>query len=105
LPGAYVQFLRFSGTTMTDLPADQSEIDGDLGTLVEQLHARVKTGVGKTALVSHLAWMYADLEVPVLAVDLDPQSNLSAMFLTEDRLRELWVGKQTIAAAVQAPFG
>ena len=49
-----------------------------------------KGGVGKTTLVYHLAWMYADLGVSVVAVDLDPQANLSAMFLSEDRLEELW---------------
>jgi cellulose biosynthesis protein BcsQ len=49
-----------------------------------------KGGVGKTSLTYHLAWMYADLGLSVLAVDLDPQSNLSAMFLSEERLEELW---------------
>lgn len=47
-------------------------------------------GVGKTSLVYHLAWMYRELERRVLAVDLDPQANLTAMFLDEDRLEELW---------------
>lgn len=36
-----------------------------------------KGGVGKTTLVYHLAWMYADLGIRVLAGDLDPQANLS----------------------------
>jgi cellulose biosynthesis protein BcsQ len=49
-----------------------------------------KGGVGKTSLVYHLAWMYAELGLNALAVDLDPQANLSAMFLPEDRLEELW---------------
>ena len=49
-----------------------------------------KGGVGKTSLVYHLAWMFAELGVPVLAADLDPQANLSSMFLDEDRLEELW---------------
>jgi ATP-dependent DNA helicase RecG len=42
LPGAYVQYLRFPGTTMTELPVDQAEVDGDLRTVVEELHARVR---------------------------------------------------------------
>jgi len=49
-----------------------------------------KGGVGKTSLVYHLAWMYADRGIRTLAVDLDPQANLTAMFLDEDRLEELW---------------
>ncbi len=49
-----------------------------------------KGGVGKTSLVYHLAWMYADLGVSVVAADLDPQANLTAMFLSEERLEELW---------------
>jgi cellulose biosynthesis protein BcsQ len=49
-----------------------------------------KGGVGKTSLVYHLAWMFADLGMPVLAADLDPQANLTAMFLDEGRLEEIW---------------
>ena len=49
-----------------------------------------KGGVGKTSLVYHLAWMYADMGVNVVAADLDPQANLTSMFLDEDRLEELW---------------
>lgn len=37
-----------------------------------------KSGAGKTSLVYHLAWMYADLGTRVVAADLDPQANLSA---------------------------
>ncbi|MHC1595014.1 MAG: ParA family protein [Methanotrichaceae archaeon] len=40
-----------------------------------------KGGVGKTSLVYHLAWMYADLGLKVLVADLDPQANLTAAFL------------------------
>ena len=49
-----------------------------------------KGGVGKTSLVYHLAWMYADLGVSTVAVDIDPQATLSTMFLEEDRLEGLW---------------
>ena len=62
-------------------------------------------GVGKTTLVYHLAWMFADCGLPVLAVDLDPQANLTAMFLSEDRLEEIWPEdeehKATIFGAVR----
>lgn len=49
-----------------------------------------KGGVGKTSLVYHLAWMYAELGMHVIAVDLDPQADLSSMFLEEERLLEIW---------------
>lgn len=49
-----------------------------------------KGGVGKTTLVYHLAWMYAEQGIRTLAVDLDPQANLTAMFLDEERLESLW---------------
>lgn len=50
LPGAYVQFLRFAGTTMADLPSDQAEIDGDLDTVARSLHERVAAN-NRTRLV------------------------------------------------------
>ena len=49
-----------------------------------------KGGVGKTTLVYHLAWMYAELGFSVLAADLDPQANLSTVFLDDERLEQLW---------------
>lgn len=48
-----------------------------------------KGGVGKTTTVYHLAWMLAEKGHGVLAVDLDPQSNLSSMFLTQERMEEV----------------
>ena len=62
-----------------------------------------KGGVGKTSLVYHLASMYADIGVSVVAADLDPQANLSAMFLEEERLEELWPDddhRQTILGSI-----
>lgn len=49
-----------------------------------------KGGVGKTSLVYHVAWMMSDLGLNVLAADLDPQCNLSAAFLEDEQLEELW---------------
>lgn len=49
-----------------------------------------KGGVGKTSLVYHVAWMMAELDRRVLVADLDPQANLTAAFLDEDQLAELW---------------
>ncbi|MEO5365420.1 MAG: AAA family ATPase [Magnetococcus sp. WYHC-3] len=49
-----------------------------------------KGGVGKTSLVYHVAWMMSELGLRVVSADLDPQGNLSAAFLEEDRLVQLW---------------
>lgn len=47
-------------------------------------------GADKTSLVYHLAWMYAELGLSVVAADLDPQAKLTARFLDEDALEGLW---------------
>jgi chromosome partitioning protein len=49
-----------------------------------------KGGVGKTTLVYHVAHMLVELGQRVVLLDLDPQSNLTAMCLPEDRLEQLW---------------
>jgi cellulose biosynthesis protein BcsQ len=51
------------------------------------------SGAGKTSLVYHLAWMYRDLELEVIAADLDPQAKLTASFLDEDSLEKRWQSK------------
>jgi ATP-dependent DNA helicase RecG len=45
LPGAYVQFLRMPGATLTDLPADQAEISGDLLAVLRELDLRLKVNI------------------------------------------------------------
>lgn len=58
-----------------------------------------KGGVGKTSLVYHLAYMFSDRGLRVVAADLDPQSNLTSAFLDEERLESLFPqdgGIQTI---------
>lgn len=52
-----------------------------------------KRGVGATSLVYHLAWMLSEMDYRVLVMDLDPQANLSRIFLPERRLEELWEGR------------
>ena len=54
-----------------------------------------KGGVGKTSLVYHLAWMYANLDYNVVAADLDPQANLTSMFLDDDELERRWADDGT----------
>jgi chromosome partitioning protein len=49
-----------------------------------------KGGVGKTTLVYHLGHMLARLGHRTLAVDLDPQANLTSAFFDEERLEEIW---------------
>ncbi len=62
-----------------------------------------KGGVGKTSLVYHLAWMYAELQKNVLVADLDPQANLTSMFLEDNAVEKLWRGDgdRTIYSALR----
>ncbi|PIE01463.1 MAG: chromosome partitioning protein [Acidobacteria bacterium] len=53
-----------------------------------------KGGVGKTSLIYHLAWMYAILEKRVIIADLDPQANLTAAFLNENTIEEIWTKRE-----------
>ena len=48
-----------------------------------------KAGVGKTTLVYHLAWMFAERGVRTVVLDLDPQPDLTSMFLSKARLERL----------------
>jgi cellulose biosynthesis protein BcsQ len=65
-----------------------------------------KGGVGKTSLVYHLAWMFPELGLKILVVDLDPQANLTSMALDPDRLETLMedqTAPQTVMASLN-PF-
>ena len=46
--------------------------------------------VGKTFLLYHIAWMFADCGMRVVCVDSDPQAYLTAVFLNEDRIVAIW---------------
>jgi len=48
LPGAYVQFLKFPGTSATDIPSDQAEISGDLLSVLRELETRLKVLIQTT---------------------------------------------------------
>ena len=65
----------------------------------------INEGVGQTSLVYHLAWMYRDLGLSVLAADLDPQASLTRMFLEDYRLGEFWPdgpgGRRTVYQALR----
>lgn len=58
-----------------------------------------KGGVGKTSLIYHLASMMSDIGHRVLACDLDPQANLTAMFLEEGRLEAIYTGDCSSSSA------
>ena len=63
-----------------------------------------KGGVGKTSMVYHLAWMFSERGLRVIAADLDPQGNLTAAFLDEERLEQVMPGNShslTVFGAVQ----
>ena len=49
-----------------------------------------KSGAGTTSVVYHLAYMFRQLGLSVVAVDCDQQADLTTMFLNEDRLEQLW---------------
>ena len=49
-----------------------------------------KGGVGKTSLIYHLAWALAECGKRVVIADLDPQANLTAAFLRENEIEDLW---------------
>jgi cellulose biosynthesis protein BcsQ len=55
-----------------------------------------KGGVGKTTTVYHIAWMLKELGFKVLAVDLDPQCNLSSYFLSPERMEEIVLEEQEV---------
>ncbi len=63
-----------------------------------------KGGVGKTSLVYHLSWMFSELGYTVVTVDLDAQANLTAAYLDEDEMENLWEqqrGPTTIYRAIE----
>ena len=49
-----------------------------------------KGGVGKTTLIYHLAWTFADTGKRVVVMDMDPQANLTAAFFNDDEIEEIW---------------
>ena len=64
-----------------------------------------KGGVGKTTLVQHTACMLAEQGLRVVAVDLDPQANLTGVFVDERRLTELWMDDKKSATTIYKSVG
>jgi chromosome partitioning protein len=65
-----------------------------------------KGGVGKTSLVYHLAWMFAELRLRTVAIDLDPQANLTSNFLDDEQLSHIWLQepRPTVYGAISPIF-
>ena len=53
-----------------------------------------KGGVGKTTTAYHVAWMLSEMGIKSIAIDLDPQSNLTSMFLSDDRLETIYESEE-----------
>lgn len=63
-----------------------------------------KGGVGKTTLVYHFTYMLAELGYRCLAVDLDPQANLTSMFLPDDELERIYgqvTNRETLLSGIK----
>lgn len=55
-----------------------------------------KGGVGKTTTLYHIAWMLSELGIKTIAVDLDPQSNLTSMCLADEKLESIYEGNKPV---------
>ena len=60
-----------------------------------------KGGVGKTSLAYHVSWMLKELNYKVLSVDLDPQANLTQMFIDESHLEKIMENNQSLYSALE----
>ncbi len=61
----------------------------------------VKAGVGTTTLVFHLAWMFQEIGIETVVADLDPQADLTAAFLPDQRIEEIQERGETILGALE----
>lgn len=60
-----------------------------------------KGGVGKTSLAFHVSWMLKELDYRILSVDLDPQANLTRMFVNDARLEKIIGEKNSVYSALE----
>jgi cellulose biosynthesis protein BcsQ len=64
-----------------------------------------KGGVGGTSLVYHVAWMMTRMGLRVVAADFDPQANLTANFLDEERLESLLPAGDALTTPGKTVYG
>ncbi len=60
-----------------------------------------KGGVGKTSLAYHVSWMLQELNYNTLSVDLDPQANLTRMFMDESKVENMMEKRRSIYSALE----
>jgi len=48
LPGAYVQYLKLPGNSLTDAPDDEAEVSGDLLSVLRELDTRIRVNIQTT---------------------------------------------------------
>ncbi len=68
LPGNYVQFLRFPGTEMNDLPINQKEISGDLLSVLRELDTVVSATVTTTIIKVTQMQEKQVFDYPIIAI-------------------------------------
>jgi len=50
LPGAYVQYLKLPGASLTDAPDDEAEVSGDLLSILRELDTRIRVNIQTTVV-------------------------------------------------------
>jgi cellulose biosynthesis protein BcsQ len=62
-----------------------------------------KGGVGKTSLIYHLGWMFAELGKRVVLADLDSRSNLTAMCFSDEAFERIYGAERpdTVYTAIE----
>jgi chromosome partitioning protein len=89
-PGYLIVGVNDDGSR-SGLKVEEKNIQASMKTII---FFNNKGGVGKTTLVYQCTHMLAELGHRCLAVDLDPQANLTSMFLTDEELERIYSQEQ-----------